>query len=246
MPRIIDNSQRIRYAILFQWIVVGVSVLALASRVAEYLMLQKMAAGATVPHAEVEANDWRQQVIGGIQLVLILMAFIALVLWAHRAYANLHRLRQTPRPRHTEGAAGWGWFVPVMNLWYPYQVLKDLWVLTQRYAQPDGAIRYERDNGLIGGWWALRIFAVFVSRGIRNPADGATMAQILTYVQLTMGMNVLYAWYAIATIYLLRKFRPFEQQLAARFASGHPESPPAEIPSTPASIWYGPLDGLKQ
>ena len=246
MPRILDNSQRIRYAILFQWIVVGASLLALASRVAEYLMLQKMATGVKVPHAQIAASDWRQEVIGGTQLVLILMAFIALVLWAHRAYANLHRAHKTPRPRHDEGAAGWGWFVPIMNFWYPYQVMKDLWVLTQRYAQPDEAIRYERDNSLIGGWWILRIFTILASRGIRAPAAGDTMDQIFTYVQLMMGMNALYIWYAVGTIYLLRKFRPFEQQLAARFASGYPQNLPEEVPATPTSIWYGPIDELKQ
>ena len=207
-------------------------------------MLQKMAAGTTVPHEEIAASDWRQQVIGGTQLVLILMAFVALIFWAHRAYGNLHRVHKTPRPRHAEGAAGWGWFVPIMNLWYPYQVLKDLWILTQRYAQPDEAPRYERDNGLIGGWWALRIFTIFASRGIRAPADGDTMAQIFTYVQLTMGINLLYIWYAVATIYLLRRFRTFEEQLAARFVNGQPGSPLAEkAPPTP--FWYGPIDGIK-
>jgi Domain of unknown function (DUF4328) len=246
MPGILDNSQRIRYAILFQWIVIGATLLALASTVLEYLMMQKMAAGIKVPHAQIEASDWRQQAIGGTQLVLILMAFIGLVLWAHRAYANLHRLHKTPRPRHAEGAAGWGWFVPIMNLWYPYQVMKDLWVLTQRYAQPDEAIRYERDNGLIGGWWLLRIFALVASRGMRAPAAGDTMNQILTYVQFTMGMQVLYIWYAVATIYLLRKFRPFEQQLAARFANGYPQNPPEAVPATPTSIWYGPINEVKR
>ncbi|MDQ2793256.1 MAG: DUF4328 domain-containing protein [Bacteroidota bacterium] len=245
MPRILDNSQRIRYAILFQWIVVGASLLTLASTVMEYLMMRKMAAGIKVPHAQVEASDWRQQATGGTQLVLVLLAFIALVLWAHRAYANLHRLHKTPRPRHSEGAGGWGWFIPIMNLWYPYQVLKDLWVLTQRYAQPDEAIRYERDNSLIGGWWVLRLVTIFIGRGIRTPVDGDTMDQILTYVQLTMGMNVLYIWYAVATIYLLRRFRPFEQRLAARFANGIPASVSAAVPAAPTSIWYGPIDGIK-
>ena len=245
MPRILDNSQRIRYAILLQWIVVGASLLALAARVAEYRMLKKIAAGVRVPQKEIEASDWWQQAIGGVQLVLILMAFIALVLWAHRAYANLHRLNQTPRPRHSEGAAGWGWFVPIMNLWYPYQVLKDLWMLTQRYAQPDEAPRYERDNSLIGGWWALRIFTIFASRGIRAPADGDTMAQIFTYVQLTMGMSVLYIWYAVATIYLLRRFHTFEEQLAAWSANSQLVRRPTAEAAPPTPFWYGPIDGVK-
>ncbi|MDB5268981.1 MAG: hypothetical protein JWP58_2021 [Hymenobacter sp.] len=236
MPKVLDNSQRLRYAIIFQWIVVGASLLALASTVVEYLMLQKMAAGVKVPHAQVEASDWRQQVVGSTQLVLILLAFIALILWTHRAYENIHRLHKTPKPRHSEGAGGWGWFVPIMNFWYPYQVIKDIWLLTQRYAQPDEAPRYERDNSLIGGWWALRIFSLFASRAFRAPAAGDTMDQILTYVQFTMGMDILYAWYALATIYLLTKFRPFEQQLAVRFSGDEPRSSPEELLVIPVPV----------
>ncbi|WP_210520901.1 DUF4328 domain-containing protein [Hymenobacter terricola] len=236
MPRILDNSQRIRFAILFQWIVVGVSLVALASRVVEYGMLQKMAAGVKVPHAQVEASDWRQQAIGSTQLVLILLAFIALVLWAHRAYGNLHRLHKAPAPRHSEGAGGWGWFVPIINFWYPYQVMKDIWNLTQRYAQPDGAPRFQRDQSLVGGWWGLRLFTIFASRGAYAPTSGATMAQIFSYVEFVMGMDVLYIWYAVTTIYMLKKLRGFEQQLAARFADDEPSPFAEELPVTPAPL----------
>ena len=243
MPGILDNSQRFRYAIIFQWVVVGISIISLASEAAEYFLLQKMASGTKVPHSQVEANDWRQQVVSSTQLVLMLLSFIAMVLWAYRAYENLHRLHKMPRPQYSEGAAGWGWFVPVLNLWYPYQVMKDIWYLTQRYAQPDDAPRFERDRNLIGGWWGLRLFTFFAGRGIRAPSDGATMDQIQNYVLSTMCMNIMHIWCAVTVIYLLRKIRPFEQQLAVRFTDDRLESSQEEVPQTPTPVWYGPVNG---
>ncbi|GAB3298209.1 hypothetical protein GCM10027511_13320 [Hymenobacter humi] len=195
-----------------------------------------MAAGIEVTDAESEASDWYQQVIGSTQLVLMLMAFIALVLWAYRAYENLHRLHKSPEPRHSEGAAGWGWFIPIISFWYPYQVMKDIWYLTQRYSQSNDYHDYERSDNVIGGWWALRIFTIFASRGLSAPTQGTTtIAQIQEYMVFLLCMDVLHIWYALATVYLLKKFRPFEQRLAARFANDEPENA-EELPAAPAPL----------
>lgn len=224
MPALLDNRTRLRHAVLFQWIAIGISVVALVSDAFQYRLLRRLAAGEAVPDGVTDANDWRQQVVGGVQMVLLLMAFIALVLWFYRAYGNLHRLPNTPRPQHSAGAAAWGWFVPVINLWYPLQMMKEIWYLTQRYAQPDDAIRYQPDGSLIGGWWALRLVTIFVGRAVRLPSEGSSMDNFLLFGALLMGVELLCIWYAGATLYLLKKMEPFERQLAARFADDAPAS----------------------
>ena len=229
MSSLLDNRQRQRYVLIFEWIVVGTSVVSMASEAAQYLLLRQVAAGVPVSAAVADANDWRQQVVSSTQLVLILLAFVAVVLWTHRAYENLHHLTKSPRPEYSAGAAGWGWFVPILNFWYPFRVMKDLWYLTQRYAQPDDAIRYERDHSLIGGWWALRLFTFFAGRGLIEPGFNATIVQYQHYSLLSLGMDVLHIWYAVSTVYLLKKMGLFERQLAARFENNSP------VPALPAS-----------
>lgn len=235
MPRILDNSQRFRYAIIFQWIVVGASLLSMASEASQYVLLRQMGAGIEVADGAADASDWREQVMGSTQFVLMLLAFIALVLWTYRAYENLHGLRQFPRLRHSAGAAGWGWFVPILSLWYPYQVMRDIWHLTQRYERPAGTEGYERDHTLIGGWWALRLLTIYASRGFKAPVGGETIERIQNYVLFLIGMDVLHIWCALATIYLLKKLHLFEQGLAARVADDEPSPSPEKLPVAPAA-----------
>lgn len=205
----------------------------MASEASQYFLLRQMAAGVEVPSETAEASDWREQVIGSTQFVLLLLAFIALVLWTYRAYENLHRLRQMPRPRHETGAAGWGWFVPLLSLWYPYQVMKDIWSLTQRYRQPEAGAGYQPDNSLIGGWWILRLLTIYASRGFKAPVDGATMDQFQDYTLFLLFMDVLHIWYALATVYLLKKIHPFERALAARCANDEPDADAEALPVAP-------------
>jgi hypothetical protein len=61
---------------------------------------------------------------GKANMVLILAAAAAFFVWLHRAYGNLPNLGATPR-----WSAGWAigwWFVPVMNIVRPLQILDEL------------------------------------------------------------------------------------------------------------------------
>lgn len=220
MPRVLDNSQRFRFAITFQWVVVGISLVAIAAETAQYQLVKKLEQHIPVSRETIAASDWRLQVVNDTRIVLILMTFIALILWLHRAYGNLHRLHRTPAPKHEAGAAGWSWFVPILNLWYPFQIMKEVWYLTQRYTQADSAWVYKRDGSLIGGWWLLHLVGFFAGVGVRPPGAGAPFSAFHNYSLALIGLEVLGIWYAIVTVYLLQQVRPFERELVARFASG--------------------------
>jgi hypothetical protein len=244
MPIVLDNSQRRRHAILIQWVVIGISLLSLLSEVVQYVLLGRIAAGAELPPEWGSTADSVHEGINNTKLVLIIMALIGLALWTYRAYENLHRVNRTPRPRHSEGAGGWGWFVPILSFWFPYQVMKDIWYLTQRYSHSDEGSAIQLDNGFIGGWWALRIIIIFVSRGMSFPSGG-TMEQLQHYVVFSGAMDALSIWYALTVINLLKKLGRFEEALAAHFGNDGAESMPIELPITPTPIWYGPVDGPK-
>lgn len=50
---------------------------------------------------------------------------ILFVVWFRRARINaeLHGYRQ----RRARGWAFWGWIVPVVNIWFPFQIMGDIW-----------------------------------------------------------------------------------------------------------------------
>jgi hypothetical protein len=86
---------------------------------------------------------------------LFLIAFIACVIivgrWIYRASANAHALsdEMTISPGW---AVGW-FFVPVMNLFRPYQAMREVWLASHFRGNWHG----EPTPSLVGLWWGLWI-----------------------------------------------------------------------------------------
>ena len=95
------------------------------------------------------------QAVGALLFLLALGATIVLFCrWIHRAYRNLPTLGPTA-PRFTAGwAVGW-WFVPLFNIFRPFQVMRDLWQGSSTTTHPLG-LRY--------AWWGLWL----ISNGVDN------------------------------------------------------------------------------
>jgi hypothetical protein len=72
---------------------------------------------------------WRyQQTIGVLDNVAnftIFVLSIVFVLWFHRARINAAILGY--RQRHSPGWTFWCWVVPIVNLWFPFQIMGGIW-----------------------------------------------------------------------------------------------------------------------
>jgi hypothetical protein len=56
----------------------------------------------------------------------LVAAIVLLPMWCHRAYRNLPALGARGLRYSPAWAAG-AWFIPIMNIWRPYQVLRETW-----------------------------------------------------------------------------------------------------------------------
>lgn len=65
-----------------------------------------------------------------------LAVLAALMFWTHRATTDARTLGRPTR--HEPGMATAGWVIPILNLWFPYQVVADL---------------ADDDRGAQVGWW---------------------------------------------------------------------------------------------
>lgn len=118
----------------------------------------------------------------GISLIAIVfgLGFAALnvttivlyCMWQHRAHNNAHVLANHP----LETTPGWGvgyWFIPILNLFRPYQVMREIDSATPPDSQPVGQ--------LIGWWWTLfiaTIVASAISGVLEGPSDSMTAASL--------------------------------------------------------------------
>lgn len=72
----------------------------------------------------------------------VLVTGVLFIVWLYRAHHS--RVLDPARLRHGSGWAIGGWFVPVLNLWRPCQMVRDVY----RTADASG-----RDSALVLTWW---------------------------------------------------------------------------------------------
>jgi len=94
---------------------------------------------------------------------VLFVAMIVFVVWFYRARINAdgHGWPQ----RRSPSTAVLGWFVPVVNFYFPYQIMADIW----RAGLPDE----ERENPatLPGIWWASLLAFFLLSALAADPAN---------------------------------------------------------------------------
>ena len=106
-------------------LVTVVALAAIVSDLLELTMMNRALAGNGLSGAEFDANERRQNVVGGVQFVLFIVAAVTFLTWLTRAYTNLDAIGPNER-RFGHGWLVGAWFVPIFNLWRPKQYVDDV------------------------------------------------------------------------------------------------------------------------
>lgn len=93
--------------------------------------------------------------------LLNIVLTVYLIMWLRRAYHNLHKAGSR-HLRHSEGWAAGAWFVPILNFFWPLQIVRDTWRETQNVFRKQGEFYERKEDNITGWWWALFLIAIFV------------------------------------------------------------------------------------
>lgn len=117
-------------------------------------------------------NNDTLPIIGTLQLVARFTAFIVFLIWFYRAHRNLQPLG-IRRGRYSSPWSVLLFLVPILNLYYSYELVKELW----RQSSPDLGFsddflkqhaftleHYPSKTALIGLWWGFTIASVLAAR----------------------------------------------------------------------------------
>jgi len=121
-----------------------------------------------------------------------LVCTVVIVIWASKATTNARALGRATT--HSPGWAIAGWFVPIINFWYPYQVVRDL--------LPEG----HPARPLVARWWALYLagtFLIFLPIGVGiglGSGAGALAAILPAAAALTAGLTARRVVAAVADV----------------------------------------------
>jgi hypothetical protein len=132
---------------------VGWSLVSIGAVLGELDILERARDGRFVSQAEALASDDRVRTATTIALVLNVVTIVGWLVWQHRGQRNLSRLGVRQLRFTPAWAVGW-WFVPIANLWKPFQSVRELW-RASRAGVDDATGAGERTWPVIGWWWGV-------------------------------------------------------------------------------------------
>lgn len=128
------------------WAYLGIAVLASLSNIMQLVLLQ----GPPYTPEMAEANDQRQSAVGLLQTGALVVTSIFFLKWVARSNRNARHFGATDLSFSPNMAAGC-YFIPVLNLWRPYQAMKENWQASRRPT----SWREQPGTPILAAWWLL-------------------------------------------------------------------------------------------
>ena len=88
--------------------------------------------------------------------VILLAAGLLFLVWLWKSRRNAELLCTAPHRRRRGWIIG-SWFCPIVNLWFPYQVVSDVWKASDPRTSP-----YSRDLSAVPGSWLVRMWWILL------------------------------------------------------------------------------------
>lgn len=147
--RLRSNADRARNAITWLWVMVGTETLILLVNSRHLRVLEGLERGEALTDQTISTSELSLGLASLVYLVVFIFTAIAFIKWSRRAFYNLQR--STTGLRYTEDWAAAAWFVPLLNLFRPYQIMRELYARTMQLVGSTAGAAH------IGWWWALWI-----------------------------------------------------------------------------------------
>jgi hypothetical protein len=167
--------------------------------------------------------DARQRWMGIIQTVSRLVGAFVFLSWFHAAHKNLGS-SGLERLTYSPASAIYGFFIPILSLFRPYQVMAEVSRGSTYLSGESGAATWRSapEGPVVGLWWGLYLAAQIAGLfATRLPSPGSDIGTLVTAGWMSLASDVLDAPAAIAAVLLVRTIS--RQQAAAR------EYPVAEV-----------------
>ncbi len=203
------------------------SVVNILALLAQGRLLKTAAAGGTISDEQIALNDGRIAMLGYMRIGLLIVSVIAWLPWLWRAYRNL----QLVGSRQTDVSPAWAlgyWFIPIINLFKPYQIMKELWSRSAQRNAP-GFNRNLPDPSLVGLWWGIWLANNVFSRYAERSSEAAQTVPTLVAanrVLITSNLGAILA--AALALMVVTRIHKYQQMLSVEPVAVAP------IPTQPA------------
>ena len=203
------NQSRAKNAVLFLKIILVLEIVSLISAYLQYALLNN----ADITEELAAANDSRQQIVGVLYLGVFIATAVTFINWFRRAYHNLGQLEENLA--YLQKDTGISWFIPILNLYKPYKIMKDLYTKTQSVLEENGSASSSLSSlNTVKSWWILWVLiSILGSISFRLSSNSDTIDVLLMVTAIDMIVNIISIPTAILAIQVIRNYQQTEPLL---------------------------------
>ena len=196
-----DPTQLTRWLRYFLYASIAIDAIALFSGVLQYQLLSDFKLGmypsggfnfdndgTYLPTAAeaAETNDQRQKVIGLFQAGVAITTIILFAMWIYRANFNARSLG-AQNMKFTPGWSVGYYFIPFLNLWRPYQAMKEIWKASKNPTSWES----EERGAILPWWWFLFLVAgMFGNASFRTSMSAKEIHELITSTGITIASDI--------------------------------------------------------
>jgi uncharacterized protein DUF4328 len=172
-PTYRSPRRRARATLALLGITIGLLIGSLLAEAAQRVLLNRGV-------GQISLSEWQTSSslivdLSYLEIGLYLITAVAFLMWLHRCYRSLVELG-VQGMRFTPGWAVGYWFIPVLSLFRPKQIMDDLW----RATAPQDAGTEPAKRSLTAFWWGTLIASAVVSR-VAPGAHAETIGDLKHY-----------------------------------------------------------------
>jgi Domain of unknown function (DUF4328) len=178
-------------------VMVAIDGLSFITHVARPSTAQGVAAG----EEEISVSDLVEVLLAMAQVLAMLVTGVVFLKWIYRANLNVRGFGAQGLNFTPGWSIGW-YFIPIANLWKPYQAMSEIW----RASRDPRNWKREPGSAVLNWWWAFWIFSSIANNAQFRLGMRAESAAALEGVRyLTIGTDVIDIILALLAITLIRR-----------------------------------------
>lgn len=206
------NAERAKIAQYLIWTVMAIDILSIGSAYMQLNLLKAVQNNQVITEEMASSNDLRALIVGILYAVVFIISAVTFIQWFRRAYYNLNRRVKT---NHTEGWAAGFWFIPILSLFRPYQIMREMWDRTTGLinSRTNGPLE-NKSAALLGIWWTLWILSNFVGNYVSRTAFKAeSIPNLINSTIADIVLSLLGIPLAIAAVMMIKSYAAKEERL---------------------------------
>ena len=179
----------------------------------------------SVPDSDLDANAMRLGWLGFASIAVSIACAVLFIRWLHLAYRNVDAI-SPPYRRFDTGWAIGSWFVPILNLVRPMQIVTDVW--------HSGMPERHRPPAWLALWW-LGLWGLWIyNRFLDGDPTGISIAEMRDGTNELIISTAAHAVLIVLAICVVRSLTRRQERKADWVAAKEPTRPPRAAPATTA------------